>query len=252
MTVLNYRTNLKPVWCPGCGDYAVLQALTKALQELALLPHQVAVLSGIGCSSRISGYVNAYGLNSLHGRAIPLARGVKMARPEMTVFAIGGDGDLFSIGGGHVAHMVRSNLDITVICLDNFVYGLTKGQTSPTTPLSLVDDASTMPHPVDPVHVVLSSGIRAQRSFVAQGISSDPKHLQGLIVQAVRHRGFSFVNVLTSCVTYCRDEFAIIKERCVYLDESHDAGDYYAALTLARTSVDSTPHLGVFFKSQDG
>jgi 2-oxoglutarate ferredoxin oxidoreductase subunit beta len=250
MITTTYRTAMKPVWCPGCGDYAVLQALTKALQQLEIPPPQVAIFTGIGCSARIAGYVDAYGLNSLHGRSLPLARGAKMFRPELTVFSIGGDGDLFSIGGGHLAHAVRSNLDITCLCFDNFVYGLTKGQTSPTTPLGMGQNPADGVSPVEPVFSVLAYSVGARQSFVAQGISSDPKHLQDLIVQAVRHPGFSFVNVLTSCTTYRKAEFAALKERCVYLDGSHDSSSLMAALELAQTPIKATPHLGVFFRGQ--
>lgn len=248
MSASNMRTELKPVWCPGCGDFAVLQSMAKALQELAVPNHLVGVFSGIGCSSRIAGYIDTYGINSLHGRAIPLARGAKLARPELTVFAVGGDGDMFSIGGGHMAHAVRSNIDITVICLDNFVYGLTKGQTSPTTPLGMGANSSDGVSPVDPVFSVLAYSVGARQSFVAQGISSDPKHLKDLIVQAVRHPGFSFVNILTSCTTYRKGEFDALKERCLYLDASHDERDLMAAMKLAQTPVEATPYLGVFFK----
>ncbi len=243
MSLPMYRTELKPVWCPGCGDYAVLKAISDALADLAIPPHMIGLLSGIGCSSRIAGYVNAYGFNLLHGRAIPTAEGVKLARSEMTVLAVGGDGDLFSIGGGHVAHAVRSNIDITVICIDNFVYGLTKGQVSPTTPSG--GDGNS---PIDPVLDVLAYSIGARASFVAQGISTDVKLLKRLLVEAIRHRGFSFVNVITNCVTYRDREFREMKEHCIYLDGSHDTSDINAALNLAKTPVSSTPHLGVFFR----
>lgn len=243
-----YRSELKPVWCPGCGDFAVLSALTGALEELEVPNHQVALFSGIGCSSRIAGYVDVYGFNTLHGRAIPFARGAKLAKPDLTVLALGGDGDLFSIGGGHVAHAVRSNVGIKVICLDNFVYGLTKGQVSPTTPPELASEGSAVPHPIDPVVAVLAASLGSARSFVAQGISSDPKQLKELFVQAIRHPGFAFVNVLTCCPTYRKEPFEALKARAARLDASHDPGNLLAALALASRPVMEAPLTGIFFR----
>lgn len=238
-----YRTDLKPVWCSGCGYYGVLKALTGALEDLAVPKESVGLFSGIGCAARIAGYMDVYGFNLLHGRAVPTAIGAKLAKPELTVLAIGGDGDIFSIGGGHLSHAVRENRDITVVCLDNFVYGLTKGQSSPTTP-----QGSRQVAPIDPVFSMIAYSTGMRRSFIAQGISSDHRHLKDLLVRAIRHRGFSFVNVLSSCVTYRKAEFDGLKGRCLYLDGSHDPGDYEAALRLAETPTDSTPHLGVFFE----
>ncbi len=132
-----FRNSTKPIWCPGCGDHSVLAALVDALGDLQLDPANVAVITGIGCSSRLPGYMSCYGFNSIHGRAVPIATGVKAARPEMTVVAAGGDGDGFAIGGNHPLHAVRRNLDMTYIVMDNGIYGLTKGQVSPTTPLGV-------------------------------------------------------------------------------------------------------------------
>ena len=129
----DYRSNLKPVWCPGCGDFAILNALYQALAKLQLPPEEVTTISGIGCSSRLPGYVKTYGFNSIHGRALPVAQGVKLARPETTVIAVAGDGDAFSIGGDHIPHTARRNINLTYIIMDNGIYGMTKGQSSPTT-----------------------------------------------------------------------------------------------------------------------
>ena len=130
----DYKSDLKPIWCPGCGDYGVVQAIYRALAAIGRPPHEIAFVSGIGCSSRIPGYTTAYGFNSVHGRALPIAQGIKMANPDLLVLAAGGDGDGFSIGGGHIAHTIRRNMDITYIVMDNQIYGLTKGQLSPTSP----------------------------------------------------------------------------------------------------------------------
>ena len=128
----DYKSDLKPIWCPGCGDFSVVQGIYRALAAIGRPPHEIAFVSGIGCSSRIPGYTTAYGFNSVHGRALPIAQGIKLANPDLLVLAAGGDGDGFSIGGGHIAHLIRRNMDITYIVMDNQIYGLTKGQLSPT------------------------------------------------------------------------------------------------------------------------
>jgi 2-oxoglutarate/2-oxoacid ferredoxin oxidoreductase subunit beta len=132
LTVKDFRSDLKPIWCPGCGDFGVVTALYRALAKIGRPPHEIAFISGIGCSSRIPGYTTAYGFNTVHGRALPVAQGIKMANPDLLVLVAGGDGDGFSIGGGHVPHAIRRNLDLTYIVMDNHIYGLTKGQLSPT------------------------------------------------------------------------------------------------------------------------
>ena len=133
-TAKDYQSGLKPIWCPGCGDFGVLTAVQRALAAIGRPPHEIAFVSGIGCSSRIPGYTTAYGFNTVHGRALPIAQGIKLANPDLLVLVAGGDGDGFSIGGGHVAHAIRRNVDLTYIVMDNQIYGLTKGQLSPTSP----------------------------------------------------------------------------------------------------------------------
>ena len=133
----DYKSELKPIWCPGCGDFGVVQAIYRALAAVGRPPHEIAFVSGIGCSSRIPGYTTAYGFNSVHGRALPIAQGIKLANQDLLVLVAGGDGDAFAIGGGHVAHGVRRNVDLTYIVMDNQIYGLTKGQVSPTSPRGL-------------------------------------------------------------------------------------------------------------------
>jgi len=263
---------MKPVWCPGCGGYGVLTALTRiALPNLAIPKHQTFIVSGIGCSSRLPAYVDTYGLNSIHGRALPIAQGAKLAKPELTIIAVGGDGDLFSIGAGHLPHAVRRNIDITCLMVTNFVYALTKGQTSPTTPhlqrgegpfLSLESDP-----PVDPLLDMVSYSVSTRASFIAQGIATDVSHLGGLIEEAIKHKGFSFISVLTPCVTFNPPGlFATIKENASYLKEGervemppwlseeswiHDPGNITLALQLAQTPVLEKPHLGVLFQGKD-
>lgn len=230
----NYKTDLKPVWCPGCGDFGVLNALYRAMAQLQLEPWNTVVLSGIGCSSRLPGYVATYGFNSVHGRALTLAMGVKIARPETIVIAVGGDGDGMAIGGNHFMHACRRNLDVTYILMDNEIYGLTKGQTAPTTPTGDKTKSSFYGNPepaVDPVELAISTGA----TFVARGFSGDMKTLTNLIVQAIQHRGFAFVNVMSPCVTFRGEsQYGILKEKLRLVPEDHDPTDRLAALAYTR------------------
>src|SRR5512134_3384029 len=197
----DYRSDLKPIWCPACGDYGVVQAIYRALANVGRPPHEIAFVSGIGCSSRIPGYTTAYGFNSVHGRALPIAQGIKLARPELLVLVAGGDGDGFSIGGGHVPHAIRRNMDLTYIVMDNQTYGLTKGQLSPTSPRgrhTVSSPLGSLEEPVNPLLYVLAYGA----GFVAQGTPADMPGLAGLIEQAIRYPGFSFVNIQSPCITY--------------------------------------------------
>jgi 2-oxoglutarate ferredoxin oxidoreductase subunit beta len=201
----DYRSDYKPVWCPGCGDYSVLLAFTKAMAQLQRPPEEIAVISGIGCSSRIPAYTNCYGFHGVHGRALPVGTGLKVARPELTVIVAGGDGDGFSIGGNHFLHACRRNIDLTYIVMDNRVYGMTKGQPSPTTEPdwdSALAPGGTGLRPFHPLVIALASGA----NFVARGFSGDPNGCADLIVQAIRHPGFSFVEILSPCVTFRPDQ----------------------------------------------
>jgi len=196
-----FKSDVKPVWCPGCGDYTVLSSVTKALAILAVTPENVALVSGIGCSSRIPAYTTCYGFHGVHGRALAAATGLKIARPDLTVIAAGGDGDGYSIGGNHFLHACRRNVDITYIVMDNRVYGMTKGQPSPTTEPDW--DSKLSPHGTGlrefhPLVIALASGA----NFIARASSSDPNGTADLIAQAVRHPGFSFIEVLSPCVTF--------------------------------------------------
>jgi 2-oxoglutarate/2-oxoacid ferredoxin oxidoreductase subunit beta len=201
----DYKSDYKPVWCPGCGDYSVLLAFTKAMAQLQRPPEEIAVISGIGCSSRIPAYTNCYGFHGVHGRALPVGTGLKVARPELTVIVAGGDGDGFSIGGNHFLHACRRNIDLTYIVMDNRVYGMTKGQPSPTTEPdwdSALAPGGTGLRPFHPLVIALASGA----NFVARGFSGDPNGCADLIVQAIRHPGFSFVEILSPCVTFRPDQ----------------------------------------------
>ncbi len=197
----DFKSDTKPVWCPGCGDYSVLSAVTKALAKLELPPERVALVSGIGCSSRIPAYTRCYGFHGVHGRALAAATGLKVARPDLTVIAAGGDGDGYSIGGNHFLHACRRNVDMTYIVMDNRVYGMTKGQPSPTTEPDW--DSKLSPHGTGlrefhPLVIALASGA----NFIARAFSGDPNGCAELIAQAIRTPGFSFVEVLSPCVTF--------------------------------------------------
>jgi len=198
---MEYRSKVQPIWCPGCGDYSVLLEITKALAAMNLDPEQVAIVSGIGCSSRFPAYSICYGFHGIHGRALPLATGLKVARPELTVIVTGGDGDGFSIGGNHFLHACRRNVDITYIVMDNQVYGMTKGQASPTTDPdwdSVLTPGGTGIRPFQPLVIALASGA----NFVARAYAGDPEGTTNIITEGVKHPGFSFIQILSQCVTF--------------------------------------------------
>lgn len=197
----DYRVENPNDWCPGCGDFGILSAVQQALAGLALLPHQVAIFGGIGCSGKTPYYVNAYGVHTLHGRVLPYATGAKLANPELTVIAVGGDGDGMAIGAGHFVNMGRRNLDMTYILFNNEVYGLTKGQASPTLPLGL--RTKSLPEPniqgqVNPLMLALASGF----TWIGRGYAYNVRDLVNLIQKAIKHPGLSYLDVLQPCPTY--------------------------------------------------
>ncbi|MCE5089562.1 2-oxoacid:ferredoxin oxidoreductase subunit beta [Staphylococcus devriesei] len=231
-TFKDFRNNVKPNWCPGCGDFSVQAAIQKAAANVGLEPEEVAIITGIGCSGRLSGYINSYGVHGIHGRALPLAQGVKMANKDLTVIASGGDGDGYAIGMGHTVHALRRNMNMTYIVMDNQIYGLTKGQTSPSSAVGFVTKSTpkgNIEKNVAPLELALSSGA----TFVAQGFSSDIKGLTKLIEDAINHDGFSFVNVFSPCVTYNKvNTYDWFKEHLVSLDdiEGYDSTDKQLAM----------------------
>lgn len=244
-TAKDFKSEVKPVWCPGCGDYAVLSSITKAFADLGLEPHKTAVVSGIGCSSRIPAYTNTYGFHSIHGRALAVATGLKLSRPDLTVLVAGGDGDGFSIGGNHFLHSCRRNVDMTYVVMDNRVYGMTKGQPSPTTESDW--DASAMAPPggtglapFNPLAIALAAGA----NFIARGFSGDPNGTAALIAEAVRYPGFSFVAVMSPCVTF-REEQREWKNvmRPTPADAATDA-----ATAAKRLATDDGYNIGVLYK----
>ena len=246
----NYKSDLKPIWCPGCGDFGVVTAIYRALANIGRPPHEIAFVSGIGCSSRIPGYTTAYGFNSVHGRALPIAQGIKIANPDLLVLAAGGDGDGFAIGGGHVAHAIRRNVDLTYIIMDNQIYGLTKGQLSPTSPRGFKTVTSaygSLEDPINPLLYVLAYGA----GFVAQGTPADMNGLGVLIEEAIRFPGFAFVNVQSPCVTYGEPDQQLKAQKSKMEDLralGHDPSDWLRAVELAR-DYGTKLYTGVFYKN---
>jgi 2-oxoglutarate ferredoxin oxidoreductase subunit beta len=201
MTAAQFKSGYKPIWCPGCGDYTVLASVTKALALVGRPPHEVAVVSGIGCSSRIPAYTSCYGFHGVHGRSLAAATGLKVARPELTVLVASGDGDGYSIGGNHFMHACRRNVDLTYIVMDNHVYGMTKGQASPTTEPdwdNKLSPGGTGIRSFHPLVIALASGA----NFVARAFSGDQNGTAEIIAQGIRHPGFSFIEILSPCVTF--------------------------------------------------
>lgn len=243
-----FRNATEPVWCDGCGDFHVLDGLASALAELGRDPRQVAIISGIGCSSRLPGYMTTHGFNSIHGRALPIASGLKLARPELDVIVTAGDGDIFSIGVAHLVHTVRRNPPVTLMVMDNGVYGLTKGQASPTTlpgsRLRSMDQPSTE-QALDPLDLMLSLGC----GFIAQAYSAEQAGLVSLMQQALEYPGFSFLNILSPCPVF-RGGMGVYKDlRRSIVDpqlSGHDVTDARAARHLIEAS--SGPLSGLLYR----
>jgi 2-oxoglutarate ferredoxin oxidoreductase subunit beta len=221
LKLADYKTTVHNDWCPGCGDFGIVNALQMALAEMGIERDKAAIFSGIGCSGKTSHFINTYGVHTLHGRVLTFAQGGKLANPEMTVIAVGGDGDGLGIGAGHFVAAGRRNIDMTYIIFDNGVYGLTKGQASPT--LKLGEKTKSLPSPntnynVNPIGLAVASGF----TFVARAYSYDVRHLKDLIVKAVQHKGLSFLDVLQPCPTY----------------NDLNTRDWYAGEDLAKESIE--------------
>ena len=226
LTVKDFKGKADPDWCPGCGDFGVLNALKTAVAELGLLPHEVLTISGIGCSSNLPGYINTYGMHTLHGRALAVASGAQLGNHQLKVVVTGGDGDGFGIGGNHFVHVMRRNVDLTYIVMDNQIYGLTTGQVSPTSRKGMRTKSTphgSVENPVNPIPMAIVCGA----TYVARGFSGQQKQLVALIKGAIEHRGFAFVDVFSPCVTYNHDNtHEFFKQRTKKLEEmGHDPSD---------------------------
>jgi 2-oxoglutarate ferredoxin oxidoreductase subunit beta len=251
VTVKDLKGRVDPDWCPGCGDFGVLAALKQAIAELGLQPHEVLTVSGIGCSSNLPGYLNTYGMHTLHGRAIAVASGAQLANHELKVVVTGGDGDGYGIGGNHFVHAMRRNIDLTYLVMNNQVYGLTTGQVSPTS-LKGMQTKSTpfgsVENPINPIPLALAAGA----TYVARGFTGQQKHLVELIKGGLQHRGFALVDIFSPCVTYNHDNtHEFFKQRTRKLEEQgHDATDFHAAMEQSYQWGDVIP-IGLFWKRQD-
>jgi 2-oxoglutarate ferredoxin oxidoreductase subunit beta len=255
----DYRSDIEPTWCPGCGDFGVISAITKALSELKIRPENVVSVSGIGCSSRAPLFLKNYSMHVLHGRAIPTAIGVKIANPDLTVLVEAGDGDLFSIGSGHNPHAARRNIDITVLCMDNQVYGLTKNQISPTSREGLYGSLTpygSIDKPINPISYMLTFGA----TFVAQTYAGNLKHMSDIIKKAISHRGFSFVNIISPCPTYNKvDTFKYYKDKTIDINEQghNELDNLQKALELAMKDLEhyynesAKVPIGIFYQKEE-
>ncbi len=247
ITAKDFKGKVNPDWCPGCGDFGVLNALQKACAELGLSPHEILVVSGIGCSSNFPGFFNSYGMHSLHGRSLAVATGAKMANHHLTVIATGGDGDGYGIGGNHFTHTARRNVDLTYIVMNNQIYGLTTGQLSPTSREGM--KTKTSPHgsverPINPTASAIINGA----TFVARGFSGHGKHLVELMKKAITHKGFAHIDTFSPCVTFNKDnDYNFFRDRVKKLeDENHDPSDWKTACEKAMVWGD-TIYTGLFF-----
>ncbi|MES2598317.1 MAG: thiamine pyrophosphate-dependent enzyme [Verrucomicrobiota bacterium] len=241
-----------PTWCPGCGDFAVLAAFYKVLEKLQYPHEKIVCVAGIGCSSRFPYFMNTHGIHFIHGRALPLATGVSLSRPDLHVFVFGGDGDGFSIGGNHLNHAARKNIKLTYVIMDNYVYGLTKKQTSPTSPIgfkSKTDPTGSIDRPINPMKQLLASGA----TFIARTHAAQVKHMVDTFERAIKHDGFSVVECLSECVMFYEGSFddSTPRKGGTYeiIDEAqHDVKDDVAAFQLA--DLPSPGKFGVFYEVQ--
>src|SRR6266581_2658088 len=229
-TVEEYKSGVKPTWCPGCGDFGVLNAVYNSLRAKGYAPQDVVLVSGIGCSSRLPFFSSTYGFHTVHGRTMPIATGIKVANPNLRVLALGGDGDAFAIGGGHFIHAARRNLDVCYVIMDNSIYGLTKGQTSPTSMVGFVTKTTpkgTPDRPINPLQLAMASGA----TFVARAFSGKPKELAEIIVQGIDHNGFAVVDCYSPCPTFNKvNTFKAYREETADLPPGYDSSDYVKAL----------------------
>jgi 2-oxoglutarate ferredoxin oxidoreductase subunit beta len=244
----SYLSGVNPVWCPGCGYYGILGALVESFAELKLPTKDLALVSGIGCSSRLPYFVKAYGFHSIHGRGLPIAQGVKTANPDLTVVAVGGDGDGLAIGGGHFPHVARNNVDITYLLFNNAIYGMTKGQFSPTTslyPITKTSPFGLMGESINPSALAIVYGA----SFVARGFSVKKEQLRDLILEGMRHRGFSFIEVLSSCSSFNTTDMNVARiiKNIDDVPATHNTKDGIEAMKLATDK--KKIYLGVFVRN---
>ena len=247
---IDFKSDKQPTWCPGCGDFGTMNGMMKGLAETGNHPDDTFIVAGIGCSGKIGTYMHSYALHGVHGRALPVGIGVKLANPDLEVMVAGGDGDGYSIGAGHFVHAVRRNVDMSYVVMDNRIYGLTKGQASPTSREDF--ETSTTPDgtnqtPVNPLALALSSGA----TFIGQTFSSDAQSHAEVVRKAIEHDGFGFVNVYSPCVTFNDvDTYDYFRDSIVDLGETdHDPADRDAA--MERILEGDTEYTGVIYQDPD-
>ncbi len=251
MEMKDYSNGVHPTWCPGCGDFSVLRSIQLAAAHLGIPREKMAVISGIGCSGRLSGYMSTYGFHSVHGRSLPVAQSVKLSNKELTVVAAGGDGDAFAIGMSHTLHAIRRNVNITYLVMNNQVYGLTKGHTSPVSEIGLTTKSAPGGSKDEPIHpglLALSAGV----TFYAHGFSAEQEELVELIKAGIEHKGFSFINIFSPCVTYNKtNTYDWFRKHLVTCEKAghHDLED----LTSAWKTLKATQGLvrGIIYQKSD-
>ncbi len=245
-----YKSETRPDWCPGCGDFGVLNSLVQAVSNLNIDPKDLLVVSGIGCSSNLPGFIHAYGFHSLHGRALPIATGARLANPDLKIVVTGGDGDGYGIGLGHFVHAMRRNLDLTYIVMNNQIYGLTTGQASPTSSKGFATKSTptgVIEEPINPIALALISGA----TFVARGFSGDPKHLTDLIEKGITHKGFSLIDVFSPCVTWNKiNTYDYFRQKCLKINgPEYDTSNFDQAFVKSREMEPKIP-IGLFYETQ--
>lgn len=254
----DYLSAQKTTWCKGCSFHGILSALAETFAGLKLDPAKVSVITGIGCSSRLAFFLNTPGMHTLHGRAIPVAVGAHLARPDIPVLVAGGDGDLFSIGIGHFVHAAKNNFNITVICMDNRMYAMTKNQASPTSRSGHRGSLTPYGKLSVPLNV-LEFAIACEATFVSRTFAGSPEHMKEIFTNAIKHNGFSFVEVIAPCVTFDHNaRISSLKRRLLDINEelAHDPGDKRSAFTLASSTLDYDSHedvkipIGIFYRKE--
>lgn len=244
----DFNTNQVPVWCPGCGNFGILMAVKKALAELGLKRENTVIVSGIGCSDKYHQYINTYGFESVHGRILPVAMGIRLANHNLNVVAIGGDGDGYGIGMCHFVHAMRRNLNMTYIVCNNQIYGLTTGQTSPTSSKGFKTKSTpfgSIEMPVNPIAIALASGA----TYIARGFAGDVEHLKNLIINGVKHKGFSLIDVFQPCVSFNhKNTYQWFNERIYKLESHYNPRNKEAAFKKANES-EKLP-IGLFYAEE--
>ena len=249
----NYKSKIRATYCPGCGHHGVVKSITTALEKLQIPPHEVAVVSGIGCSSNMPHFMSVYGMHTLHGRILPNALGIKLANHKILTIGSGGDGDGFGIGAGHFVHACRRNLSLKYFVMNNSIYGLTTGQASPTT----ITGTATKPPPKHyPLHEEplepIATGFGAGASFVPRVFTKDQKQLVDILVKAIEHKGFAFVDIISPCVTWQKVQtMDYYKEKTYNLEEvGHNPSDFISAMVHASKFREQKYALGVFYQEE--